>query len=39
MADSDTSELYELWAENGPEDLETWRAPIQSRLESLMALS
>jgi hypothetical protein len=38
IADSDTSELHELWAENGPEDLETWRAPILSRLTSLRAL-
>jgi len=39
IADSDTSELHELWAENGPEDLEEWRAPIASRLESLRALN
>ncbi|TJZ75992.1 DUF4259 domain-containing protein [Rhodococcus oryzae] len=39
IADSDTSELHELWAENGPEDLEAWRAPILSRLQSLRALS
>lgn len=39
IADSDTSELHELWAENGPEDLEAWRAPILNRLESLRALS
>ncbi|RDI19010.1 uncharacterized protein DUF4259 [Rhodococcus sp. AG1013] len=39
IADSDTSELHELWAENGPEDLEEWRAPILSRLESLRALN
>lgn len=38
IADSDTSELHELWAENGPEDLETWRAPIVNRVERLRAL-
>ncbi|MBM4575956.1 DUF4259 domain-containing protein [Rhodococcus hoagii] len=38
IADSDTSELHELWAENGPEDLEEWRAPVARRLESLRAL-
>lgn len=38
IADSDTSELHELWAENGPEDLEEWRAPIVDRLASLKAL-
>ncbi|WP_433609083.1 DUF4259 domain-containing protein [Prescottella agglutinans] len=38
IADSDTSELHELWAENGPEDLEEWRAPIASRLASLRPL-
>ncbi|MFE3289930.1 DUF4259 domain-containing protein [Rhodococcus sp. NPDC059234] len=38
IADSDTSELHELWAENGPEDLGAWRAPILARLESLRAL-
>ncbi|MFC9790133.1 DUF4259 domain-containing protein [Rhodococcus sp. NPDC127528] len=38
IADSDTSELHELWAENGPEDLEAWRAPILARLEGLRAL-
>ncbi len=38
IADSDTSELHELWAENGPEDLEEWRAPIASRLTSLRPL-
>ncbi|WP_372025588.1 DUF4259 domain-containing protein [Rhodococcus sp. NyZ502] len=35
VSDSDTSELYELWEENGPEDLAAWRAPILSRLASL----
>lgn len=35
VADSDTSELYELWEENGPEDLAAWRAPILGRLASL----
>ena len=39
IADSDTSELHELWAENGPEDLAEWRTPISTRLESLRALS
>ncbi|NKS87118.1 DUF4259 domain-containing protein [Rhodococcus hoagii] len=34
IADSDTSELHELWAENGPEDLEEWRCPVARRLES-----
>ncbi|PTR30545.1 uncharacterized protein DUF4259 [Rhodococcus sp. OK519] len=38
IADSDTSELHELWAENGPEDLAEWRAPVLARLESLRAL-
>lgn len=38
VADSDTSELHELWAENGPEDLEAWRTPIRRRLNSLRAL-
>ena len=32
---SDTSELHELWAENGPEDLAEWRDPVVSRLASL----
>lgn len=35
IVDGESSELYELWAENGPEDLETWRAPIRVRLDSL----
>ncbi|WP_305092772.1 DUF4259 domain-containing protein [Prescottella sp. R16] len=35
IADSDTSELHELWEESGPEDLEVWRAPIAARLQSL----
>ncbi len=35
IADADTSELFELWAENGPEELEEWRAPIESRLAGL----
>ncbi|KJF20553.1 DUF4259 domain-containing protein [Rhodococcus sp. AD45-ID] len=39
IADPETSELYELWAENGPEDVEEWRAPILKRLESLKTLS
>uniref|UniRef100_UPI0004830956 DUF4259 domain-containing protein n=1 Tax=Rhodococcus sp. UNC363MFTsu5.1 TaxID=1449069 RepID=UPI0004830956 len=39
IADSDTSELHELWAENGPEDLEAWRAPILNRVKSLRAPS
>lgn len=39
IADSETSELHELWAENGPEDLEAWRAPILSRLVSLRGSS
>lgn len=39
IADPETSELYELWAENGPEEVEEWRAPILKRLESLKALS
>ena len=39
VAGSDTSELHELWAENGPEDLEAWRAPILRRVESLRDLS
>ncbi len=39
VADPETSELYELWAENGPEEVEEWRAPILRRLESLKALS
>lgn len=39
IADSDSSELHELWAENGPDDLEEWRAPVLSRLESLRAPS
>ncbi|WP_068156478.1 DUF4259 domain-containing protein [Rhodococcus phenolicus] len=38
IADGETSELYELWAENGPEDLETWRAPVLARLEGLRAV-
>ncbi|MFF3066025.1 DUF4259 domain-containing protein [Oerskovia sp. NPDC057915] len=32
---SDTSELHELWAENGPEGLAEWRDPVVSRLASL----
>ena len=39
IGDPETSELYELWAENGPEDVEEWRAPILTRLESLKTLS
>jgi hypothetical protein len=35
---SETSELHELWAENGPEDLAAWREPVVRRLESLRAL-
>ncbi|MHA7132496.1 DUF4259 domain-containing protein [Oerskovia turbata] len=35
---SETSELHELWAENGPEDLAAWREPVARRLESLRAL-
>ncbi|SEL72194.1 DUF4259 domain-containing protein [Rhodococcus maanshanensis] len=38
IADSDTSELRELCAENGPEDLEKWRALILRSVESLGAL-
>ena len=38
ISGSDTSELHELWAENGPEDLAEWRAPVLRRLESLRAL-
>lgn len=38
VADSATSELHELWAENGPDDLEEWRAPIVGRARSLRAL-
>lgn len=38
VSDSDTSELHELWEENGPEDLEAWRAPILSRLASLKSV-
>lgn len=38
IADGDTSELYELWAENGPEELAQWRAPIAQRVSSLRAL-
>ncbi|MDI9902650.1 DUF4259 domain-containing protein [Rhodococcus sp. IEGM 1409] len=38
VSDSDTSELHELWEENGPEDLEAWRATILSRLASLKAV-
>ncbi|MDH6679306.1 hypothetical protein M2284_003522 [Rhodococcus sp. LBL1] len=38
IADSVTSELHELWAENGPEDLAEWRAPVESRLASLRTL-
>ena len=39
IAGSDTSELHELWAENGPEDLEMWRLPIATRVEGLGSLS
>ena len=38
VSGSDASELHELWEENGPEDLEAWRAPILSRLASLKAV-
>lgn len=32
---AETSELYDLWAENGPEDVERWSAPIRARIDSL----
>lgn len=38
IAGDDTSELHELWAENGPEDLAEWRSPVASRLASLRTL-
>jgi hypothetical protein len=35
---SETSELHELWAENGPEDLAAWRDPVVHRSLTLRAL-